>query len=65
MVRVTNIANGRSVELRIADRGPYVAERIIDVSSRAASELDMKRDGIVLVQVEVIAAKDLKLGNAR
>ena len=65
IVRVTNIENGRSVELRIADRGPHVAERIIDVSSRAASELDMKREGIVPVQVEVIAAKDIKLSDAR
>jgi rare lipoprotein A len=65
MVLVTNIEIGRYVELRIADRGPYVAERIIDVSSRAASELDMKREGIVLVQVEVIDAKDIKLGNSR
>ena len=65
MVRVTNIENGRSVELRVADRGPHVVERIIDVSSRAASELDMKREGIVPVQVEVIAIKEIEPGDSQ
>jgi rare lipoprotein A len=65
MVLVTNIENGRSVELRIADRGPFRAERIIDVSSRAASELDMKREGVVPVQVEVVTVNEIGFVPAR
>ncbi len=56
IVRVTNEANGRCVDVRINDRGPWtVGNRIIDVSSSAADELDMKRSGIVPVRVEVVA----------
>ena len=53
-VRVTNRKNGRSVELRINDRGPYARGRIIDVSKAAARALDMVSDGVVPVSVEVI-----------
>lgn len=54
-VKVTNRKNGRSVVLRINDRGPYGnASRIIDVSERAAEILDMIEAGVVPVSVEVI-----------
>lgn len=53
-VRVTNRANGKSVVLRINDRGPFVRGRIIDVSRRAAELLDFVREGVVEVRVEVI-----------
>ena len=55
-VRVTNRNNGRSVTLRINDRGPYGRrrERIIDVSEAAARELDMIEHGVVPVRVEVL-----------
>ncbi len=54
-VKVTNRKNGRSVVLRINDRGPYGnARRIIDVSERAAELLDMIEAGVVPVSVEVI-----------
>ena len=54
-VKVTNRKNGRSVVLRINDRGPYgIAKRIIDVSERAAELLDMIEAGVVPVSVEVI-----------
>jgi rare lipoprotein A len=52
MVRVTNIRNGRSVIVRINDRGPYGRSRIIDVSHAAARELDMISSGIAKVQVD-------------
>ena len=53
-VRVTNKHNGRSVELRINDRGPYGNKsRIIDVSEGAAKRLDMIDAGVVPVRVEV------------
>lgn len=54
-VRVTNQKNGRSVILRINDRGPYGNKRrIIDVSEGAARQLDMIEAGVVPVRVEVI-----------
>lgn len=54
-VRVTNRTNGRSVRLRINDRGPFVDGRIIDVSRRAAELLDFVDGGVVEVRVEVVA----------
>lgn len=53
-VRVTNLSNGRSVMLRVNDRGPFTHNRVIDVSSQAASMLDFKRAGTAKVQVEYI-----------
>jgi rare lipoprotein A len=54
-VRVTEEASGNSVVVRINDRGPYVAGRIIDLSERAAEELHMKQMGIAYVTVEVLS----------
>ena len=54
-VRVTNTRNGRSVEVRINDRGPFGnRERIIDLSKAAARELHMLDAGVVPVTVEVL-----------
>jgi rare lipoprotein A len=50
--KVTNLDNGRSVILKINDRGPYTRGRILDVSPRAADALDMKRAGVVAVVIE-------------
>ncbi|MGH8142341.1 MAG: septal ring lytic transglycosylase RlpA family protein [Steroidobacteraceae bacterium] len=52
--RVTNLANGRSVVVRINDRGPFVANRIIDLSYAAAAKLGMLRKGTAFVQVEAL-----------
>lgn len=52
--RVTNLANGRSVVVRINDRGPFVANRLIDLSWTAAAKLDMLRQGTALVEVRVL-----------
>ncbi len=52
--RVTNLANGRSVVVRINDRGPFVANRLIDLSYTAAAKLDMLRAGTAMVEVRVI-----------
>jgi len=51
-VRVTNQRNGRSVIVRINDRGPFVRGRIIDVSEAAAEVLGMKQAGVAPVKVE-------------
>jgi rare lipoprotein A len=51
-VRVTNLRNGRSVVVRINDRGPFGRGRIIDVSRAAARELDMIRSGTAKVRLD-------------
>ena len=53
-VRVTNLANGRSVVVRINDRGPYVEERVIDLSYAAARELQFIGQGTTRVRLEVL-----------
>jgi rare lipoprotein A len=55
-VRVTNLQNGRSVVVRVNDRGPFVGNRIIDLSYTAAARLDMLRDGTAMVEVRSIDA---------
>lgn len=53
-IRVTNLANGRSVVLRVVDRGPFRRGRVVDVSRRAARELGFLRQGTTRVRVEVL-----------
>jgi rare lipoprotein A len=53
-VRVTNLNNNHSVIVRITDRGPYIRNRIIDLSCAAAKELDMVHSGVARVRVEVL-----------
>lgn len=53
-VRVTNLENGRSVEVRINDRGPFVEGRIIDLSYRAARKIGMVKPGLARVRLEVL-----------
>jgi rare lipoprotein A len=48
---VTNLQNGRSIVVRVNDRGPFVGNRIIDLSYTAASKLDMLRNGTAMVEV--------------
>jgi rare lipoprotein A len=55
-VRVTNLQNGRSVVVRVNDRGPFVGNRIIDLSYTAASKLDMLRNGTAIVEVRSLDA---------
>ncbi len=53
-VRVANLRNGHSIVVRVNDRGPFVANRLIDLSYTAAAKLDMLRDGTALVEVRAI-----------
>ncbi len=53
-VRVTNLRNGRSVVVRINDRGPYIRGRIIDLSRRAATVVGMRNAGVVPVKVDIL-----------
>lgn len=52
-VRVTNLANGRSVVVRINDRGPFIGGRVIDLSKGAASVIGMLGSGVARVSVAV------------
>jgi rare lipoprotein A len=53
-LRVTNLTNGRSVIVRVNDRGPFVAGRAVDVSRSAAETLDMVGRGIAKVKIDVV-----------
>ena len=55
MVRVTNENNGKSTVVRITDRGPFVNNRIIDLSLAAAREIDSVGPGVVPVRVEILS----------
>jgi rare lipoprotein A len=54
VVKVMNQANGRDVEVRINDRGPFIDGRIIDLSLKAAREIDMVRAGVVPVKLQIL-----------
>ncbi len=56
VVRVTNLRNGKSVTVKINDRGPYVKGRIIDLSSAAAGAIGMKGSGVAPVSVAVVGS---------
>ena len=57
-VRVTNLSNGRSVVVRINDRGPFKYHRVIDLAHGAASQLRMMQAGEVPVKLEILAKDD-------
>lgn len=54
LARLTNLRNGRSVVVKVTDRGPWSSDLLIDVSPKAADELDMKSAGIVPVKIEPV-----------
>jgi len=58
MVRVTNMTNGKSTTVRITDRGPFVDNRIIDLSYAAAKQIESIGPGVVPVQLEILSAID-------
>jgi len=57
-VKVTNLENGNSVKMRLNDRGPFIAGRIIDVTPRAARKLGFEDEGLTRVRVEVMSVGD-------
>ncbi|HKE09664.1 MAG TPA: septal ring lytic transglycosylase RlpA family protein [Candidatus Acidoferrum sp.] len=62
MVRVTNLSNGKSTTVRITDRGPFVNDRIIDLSLAAAREIESIGPGVVAVRLEVLGNVDVSAG---
>lgn len=61
MVRVTNLENGRSLKVRVNDRGPFARGRIIDMSKRGAELLGFKQQGTAKVRVEILAEESRQL----
>ncbi len=64
IVRVTNLENGRSLIVRVNDRGPYARGRIIDLSKRSAELLGFKRKGLAKVRVEVLEEESRMVAEA-
>ncbi|MCF7913981.1 MAG: septal ring lytic transglycosylase RlpA family protein [Spirochaetaceae bacterium] len=62
VVEVTNLDNGKSIEVRINDRGPFVEGRVIDLSRAAAVKIGMMSTGIAPVKVEVVRSASLSPG---
>ncbi len=60
VVKVTNLSNGKSLKMRVNDRGPFIPQRIIDVTPRAAGKLGFKKQGLTRVRVEVVSVGDGK-----
>ncbi|MBX2842066.1 MAG: septal ring lytic transglycosylase RlpA family protein [Flammeovirgaceae bacterium] len=59
MVRVTNLSNNKSIEVKINDRGPFITERIIDLSRKGAETLDYINAGLAEVTIEAVLPVDL------
>lgn len=62
-VRVRNLKNNRTIVVRVNDRGPFVDNRVIDLSYSAALKLDMVRDGTSLVEITALSYDEAKPGN--
>jgi rare lipoprotein A len=62
MVRVTNLNNGKSTIVRITDRGPFIENRVIDLSFAAAHEIESVGPGVVPVRLEVLGNVDVTSG---
>lgn len=60
LVKVTNLENGKTVKVRINDRGPFISGRLLDVTPRAAKKLGFHADGLTETMVEVLSVGDGK-----
>lgn len=54
VIKVTHLKNGRSLELRVNDRGPFIPGRILDLSLGAAQHLDMVEDGVAKIRIDIV-----------
>ncbi len=64
IIRVTNLRNGRSVIVRVNDRGPFAHERVLDLSEHAAAVLGYKNQGITKVKIEVLSKESRMVAQA-
>ena len=58
VVKVTNLENGRTVKLRLNDRGPFIAGRHLDVTPKAAKKLGFREQGLTKTRIEVLSVGD-------
>ncbi len=58
LVKVTNVENGKSVKLRINDRGPFIGDRVLDVTPRAAKKLGFRDQGLATTHIKVLSVGD-------
>lgn len=54
IIKVTHLGNGKSVVVKVNDRGPFVGGRILDLSLGAAKKLDMVDEGVAQVKIEIV-----------
>ena len=54
LIRVTHLGNGRSVDVKVNDRGPFIRGRILDLSLGAARKLDMVQEGVAKIKIEIL-----------
>jgi rare lipoprotein A len=64
IVKVENIGNGRSVFVRINDRGPFVDKRVIDLTRAAARRLGFLRDGLTTVRIKIFSGRSPRISDA-
>jgi rare lipoprotein A len=62
ILRVTNLNNGREVQVRVIDRGPFVGDRILDLARAAAASLDMIGTGTAPVRIELLSGSNPAVG---
>lgn len=58
LIRVTNLKNGKSVKVRVNDRGPFIRGRMLDVTKPVADELGFTRQGLTQVRIQVLSVGD-------
>lgn len=58
LIKVTNVKNGKSVRVRVNDRGPFIAGRLLDLSPRAAKRIGFYEQGLTTVHIEVLSVGD-------
>ena len=58
IIRVTHLGNGKSVVVKVNDRGPFIEGRILDLSLGAAKKLDMVNEGVARVKIEIVKSVD-------
>lgn len=63
ILRVTNLSNGRQIEVRVIDRGPFVGDRVLDLARAAAIGLDMIGTGTAPVRIEMLSGPSPSVGN--
>jgi rare lipoprotein A len=64
-LKVTNLANRKSVIVRVNDRGPFFPDRIIDLSYRAARSLEMHQNGLQKVRIDIVERQDAEMAMAK